>query len=595
MSWAQEEAKKLIEKYPEKDEFVIASGVSPSGFIHIGNFREIVTTFFVGEELKKRGKKVRFILSFDNFDRFRKVPNGMPESYSKYIGMPYTSIPSPFDCNKTYAQEMEDRFIGEINRLGIFPEIIRQTQEYKSGRYDDKIKLALERRKDIFDIQANYKTQEFTAEDRDNYYPISLYCNCCGKDSTRIVNFDATSETIEYVCHCGHHEIQSIRKVGNIKLQWKIDWPMRWQQEGVMFEPGGRDHSAENGSFAVAKVISKQIFGYDAPSYVGYDFIGIKGANGKMASSTGNVLTLTDLLDVYDKNIILWFYAKNAPGHQFNIALDEDVIRFYTEFDRMVKAYFDGKLNGNEASIIALTGVNESYLQNPNFANIANFLPMVNYNEEALKKLLARENVDCSTIYFESRLQRAKNWLTKYNNSKISILDEFNQEYYDTLNEEEKQWIDETVIVLSNEYETTQALQERLYDIVKKYSTDPKQVKEKQRRYFTVIYNMILGKDSGPKMGLLLSAIDYNVLVSKLQKDGVSISSLEKYSDIVQFLVQEKRNDASIFEAMLIAAIRQLKSLGLNVTREDLLVAIESVAKEQNNNLSDGDDPKGYN
>ena len=45
-------SKKLIEKYPDKEEFVISSGVSPSGFIHIGNFREIVTTFFVGKELE---------------------------------------------------------------------------------------------------------------------------------------------------------------------------------------------------------------------------------------------------------------------------------------------------------------------------------------------------------------------------------------------------------------------------------------------------------------------------------------------------------------------------------------------------------------
>lgn len=74
MNWAQEEAKKIIEKYPNKDEYVIASGVSPSGFIHIGNFREIVTTFFVGKELENLGKKVKFILSFDDFDRFRKVP-----------------------------------------------------------------------------------------------------------------------------------------------------------------------------------------------------------------------------------------------------------------------------------------------------------------------------------------------------------------------------------------------------------------------------------------------------------------------------------------------------------------------------------------
>lgn len=517
MNWALEEAKKLIEKYPEKDEFVIASGVSPSGFIHIGNFREIVTTFFVGKELENLGKKVRFILSFDDFDRFRKVPKGIPESYNKYIGMPYTSIPSPFDENKTYAKEMEDRFVEELNRLGINPEIISQTKQYQSGRYDDKIKLAMEKRKEIFDIMSNYKTQKFTEEDRNNYYPISLYCEKCGKDSTTILNYNDVTGNIEYKCFCGHQHIQNINNCGNVKLQWKIDWPMRWQQEGVIFEPGGRDHSAENGSYAVSKEISKQIFGYEAPSYVAYDFIGIKGANGKMASSTGNVLTLTDLLSVYDKNIILWFYAKNKPNHQFNIALDEDVLRFYTEYDRMVKAYFEGKLDDKNSSIISLTGVTNAYVNNPNFGYIANFLPMVSYNEEVLAKLLSKENIDCTTLYFKNRLLRATNWLEKYGNSKIKVLDEFNQEYYDTLNNEEKEWLKNTLNVLQNEYKTIQDLQSDLYAIVKNGIEDLKELKNKQQRYFQIIYNLILGKDNGPKLGLLLSAMNYDIVVSKLQ------------------------------------------------------------------------------
>lgn len=517
MNWALEEAKKLIEKYPDREEFVIASGVSPSGFIHIGNFREIVTTFFVGKELQNLGKKVRFILSFDDFDRFRKVPKGMPESYSKYIGMPYTSIPSPFNKDKTYAKEMEDIFLEELNRLGIYPEAISQTEQYKSGRYNNKIKLAIEKRKQIFDILAKYKTQEFTEEDRNSYYPISLYCEECGKDSTEILNYNDESGNIEYKCSCGYHHTQNINESNNIKLQWKIDWPMRWQQEEVIFEPGGRDHSAENGSYVVSKEISKKIFGYDAPSYVAYDFIGIKGANSKMASSTGNVLTLTDLLRVYDKNIILWFYAKNKPNHQFNISLDDDVLRFYTEYDRMVKAYFEDKLDDKNSSIISLTGVNNNYINNPNFSYIANFLPMVNYNKEALIKLLRKENIDCNTFYFNNRLLRAINWLEKYNNSKINVLKEFNIEYYNTLNNEEKEWLEKTLIVLENEFQNTQDLQSSLYAVVKDNIEDAKELKNKQKRYFQIIYNMILGDNKGPKMGLLLSAMDYGEVKSKLQ------------------------------------------------------------------------------
>ena len=233
MNWAREEAKKLIEKHPEKEEFVIASGVSPSGYIHIGNFREIVTTYFIGEELKKMGKKVRYILSFDDFDRFRKVPNGIDPSFEKYIGMPYTAIPSPLGANKTYAKEMEDIFLGELAQLGIYPEVIYQTEEYTSGRYNDKIKLALNQRGKIFDILSRYRTQEFDEEAKKNYYPINLYCENCNKDTTKVLFYNDESGDIVYKCNCGYEHTINVNTCNNVKLNWKVDWPMRWQAEQV--------------------------------------------------------------------------------------------------------------------------------------------------------------------------------------------------------------------------------------------------------------------------------------------------------------------------------------------------------------------------
>ncbi len=528
MNWAQEEAKKITELYPDREEYTIASGVSPSGFIHIGNFREIVTTYFIGKELKKLGKKVRFILSFDDFDRFRKVPKGIDPTFEKYIGMPYTAIPSPLGTDKTYAREMEDIFLNELAKLGIYPEVIYETEQYTSGRYNDEIKLSLDKRKEIFDIMSKYRTQDPTEEERNNYYPINLYCEKCKKDSTKVLYYDEQTGNLEYECKCGNKNRINVNNSNNIKLNWKIDWPMRWKAEQVIFEPGGRDHSTENGSYTVSKDIAKEIFNYPAPYYVAYDFIGIKGANGKMASSAGNILTLTDLLRVYDKNIILWFYAKNKPNHQFNIALDEDVLRYYTEFDRMVKSYYNGKADEKNSSIIELIGVKETYTKNPNFSYIANFLPMVSYNESALAKLLGKDGIDCDNIYFQSRLIRAKNWLKEYENEKMKLLEDFNDDYYEKLNDIEKSWLTDTLEILEKEYATTEDLQGELYAIVKKESTDPKEIKKLQKRYFQILYNMFLGTDTGPKMGLFLSAMDYDEILKRLQKNKEKIITRDR-------------------------------------------------------------------
>ena len=77
MNWAKEVAMRIIEERPNEEVYTVASGVSPSGFVHIGNFREIATPYLVAKELRKLGKKVRYILSFDEFDRFRKVPGNI--------------------------------------------------------------------------------------------------------------------------------------------------------------------------------------------------------------------------------------------------------------------------------------------------------------------------------------------------------------------------------------------------------------------------------------------------------------------------------------------------------------------------------------
>ena len=186
--------------------------------------------------------------------------------------------------------------------------------------------------------------KDSTEEERQNYYPISIYCQKCKKDSTKISSYNSSNGKIIYSCSCGYNDTLNINNATNIKLQWKVDWPMRWMIENVTFETGGIDHSADNGSKAVAERVAREIFNYEPPVYIPYNFIGIKGGGAKMSSSTGNVLTITDLLKVYDKSIIWWFYARFDNMHAFDIALDNDVIRYYSEYDRWVKLYFNGNL-----------------------------------------------------------------------------------------------------------------------------------------------------------------------------------------------------------------------------------------------------------
>ena len=74
MHWSEEIAQRLIDRDPDKAEYVCAAGISPSGSVHIGNFRDIATSLFVCKALQKMGKRARLLFSWDDFDRCRKIP-----------------------------------------------------------------------------------------------------------------------------------------------------------------------------------------------------------------------------------------------------------------------------------------------------------------------------------------------------------------------------------------------------------------------------------------------------------------------------------------------------------------------------------------
>ena len=517
MNWAREVALKIIEERKDEEVYTVASGVSPSGFVHIGNFREIATPYLVVKELRKLGKKVRYILSFDEFDRFRKVPGNINNSYEKYIGMPYTDIPSPFSDNESYASYMENRFLNELAAMGVEVECIYQAREYRSGRYNEYIKLAMDNRKKIFNIIDDFRTQDATDEERENYYPISVYCESCLKDSTKILNYDNITGDFVYECSCGNKNTININNATNIKLQWKVDWPMRWMVENVTFETGGIDHSASNGSKAVSERIAKEIFNFEPPIYIPYNFIGIKGGSAKMSSSSGNVLTITDLLKVYDKNIIWWFYARFDNMHAFDIALDNDVVRYYSEFDRWVKLYFDNKIDDKNRSILDLTEVKDNYLKNPNFNYLITFLPIVNYDMDILKELLSKENIDVNCKEFYDRLELARYWVDNYGEDyQVKLLENRNDDFYNTLNSMERSWLDKTVELFNNDYSSTDELQTSLYDVVKSDISDENELKNAQKRYFQILYNLLLGQDKGPKLGLFLMALPKDKILNLL-------------------------------------------------------------------------------
>lgn len=522
MHWANQTADRLMENYREGDVIVCASGISPSGHVHIGNFREVITTHFVVEALKARGAKTRFIFSWDDYDRFRKVPAGIPESYSAYIGMPYSQVPDPFGCHASYAEHFEKEFEDALGAFDIHPEFIYQSEMYQNGVYTDAVREALLNRRQIYDIITSFKTQDWDAEAREVFYPINVYCRACGKDTMTHVHYDMDDDVLEYRCACGHHEFAELEGFNRVKLTWKVDWPMRWRYENVVFEPGGRDHSAENGSYRVSSEISAKIFGRPAPHYIPYEFIGLKGNSAKMSSSTGHLITPSELLKVYPREIVLFMFAKYHHSDAFDIGLDDDVNRLYTEYERYL-----GKLDEQPDTmreVLMFSGARDSLLgEGPRFSNIASTLPLLGFDRTILMNLMAEFDFSDARVRnaFEMKCDHAEFWLKNLNSRRLPTIQEmFNAYYYKTLTAEERGWVDafralieaRTIVEQSSD-EQAETMQ-RIYDIVQHENANTR--RKLQKRFFEIIYRLVLGQSNGPQITVLLRMVDRGHLIELL-------------------------------------------------------------------------------
>jgi len=507
--WADSIAQQIINLRPDKNIYVCAAGISPSGSVHIGNFRDIATVFFVGRALREQGKKVRLLFSWDEFDRFRKVPANVHKSFDQYIGKPYTAIPDPFGCHESYARHFEQEFEQSIVRFGIQLDFRYQTVEHQSGKYCENIILALKKRKQIYDILSKNRTQQASDEERELYYPIHIYCHACNKDTTKVTSLSSDCHELTYHCKCGHTSNIDLTKGGQFKLPWKVDWPMRWKHEQVDFEPGGKDHATPGGSYTVSKQISQEIFDYQPPIFQGYEFVGITGLTSKMSGSSGKAITPGELLKIYQPEILLWYFAKYSPTKAFSISLDEEILRQYDEFDRALTTFKENKAVDQAKRNIELSLIDGHEIITVPFRQLASFSTIIKGNTEALTNIFDRLGTPFTSSQFNDRLEKASYWLNTYcPESVVSLKETPNKAYFETLNPVEQQWIRNLYKKITEKNMTFEELTVMLYDIPKDQSLSEDINKTNQRRFFLIIYQLLIGKDTGPRLATFLQALD---------------------------------------------------------------------------------------
>ncbi len=526
--WGETIADKVLEQFPNEEIYTCAAGISPSGTVHFGNFRDVITAFVVSKELERKGKKSRVIFSWDDFDRLRKVPANVTETFAENIGKPLAKIPDPEGKGESYARNFEIPFEDAMKDLNIDLNYRYQSKEYTNGSYIESIVHALKNRKKIAEILLSFMTDKAKEEKKidsneyiENFYPISVYSQFTGKDNTKILAYDGEYD-ITYKCFdTGNEETIDIRKVPIVKLQWKVDWPMRWRHESVVFEPGGHDHASPGSSYDIATVVVDKIFDRTPPVFAEYKFVGIQGLGAKMSGSKGNAISPGELLEIYEPAVLKWLYMRKTPAQAFTLAFDTEVFRQYDEFDKEVAALKDGKLDNfsRRALEIALLGFEDLQNYDPiPFRQAVSFGQVVQFDLTKMMELLEREGLTYSKESVSSRLQTGKVWLEKYNSEEMIIVrDKINQDYWNNMSDESKKYVTHLCEYLEKGITSSIDLEEKVYDIPKDPSLEQKENAKRQRAFFKDIYNLLISKDTGPRLSTFLTALPPEKVINLLK------------------------------------------------------------------------------
>jgi lysyl-tRNA synthetase class 1 len=401
--WADATAAKIA---AERHHYVVASGITPSGEIHVGNLREVLTAHTISLALEDLGKKTEFIFVSDNMDPLRHVyPFLDAKIYEQHVGKPLSNIPCPCGKHQSYAHHFVEPFVASLAELGMHPRIVGANELYQRPEFAPIIMKALKHRDRIAKILHEQTGKVI----EDDWYPYNPICNRCGKiNSTTVKGFDEKRQTVSYDCKCGDSGEVSV--IGGGKLTWRVDWPARWCLLQVTMEPFGKDHGTRGGSYDTGKIISKEIFGYEPPYPLMYEWISLKGL-GDMSSSKGNVVSVHEMLTVLPADILRYFILRVNPIKSVTLDPGLPMLNLVDDYDNRRA---DGAGNKIDRAI-QLAQVSGFEPLGVPFRHLVTMVQICGTDVAAVRERLKHTGYEVSNIeLLKKRIQLVTNWLKRF-------------------------------------------------------------------------------------------------------------------------------------------------------------------------------------
>ena len=506
-SWPFVEIRKLLKDRKDliksKNKIVFQTGYGPSGLPHIGTFGEVARTTMMINALNHIQKIDTDLITFsDDMDGLRKVPENIPNDkvLKENLGKPLTSIPDPFNKFDSFGKHNNEMLKDFLNKFNFKFNFKSSTEHYKNGKFNNSLIRVLEKYEEIMEIIL----PTLRSERKKTYSPFLPICTTTGKVlEIPLIEMNKKNGTAIFNNNGKKIETQIIN--GNCKLQWKVDWAMRWFTFDVDFEMYGKD-------LTESAILSNKIcrtLGKKPPNGFAYElFLDEKGE--KISKSKGNGISIEQWLRYASpESLSLYMYQNPTRAKKL---YSEVVPKAVDEYLSLIEAF--PKQKPKEQLLNPVWHVHSGAPPKEKivmtFSMLLNLVGSSNAeNKEILWKFIQKFHSD---IKPESHtiLDQLTEYAINYFKDKV----EPNKKYKEP-NEPEKQALLNLVKKLELISQDTKP--EEVQTIV--YSTGKENGYEnKLREWFILIYEVLFGSRDGPRMGFFISFFGVKETIKLINK-----------------------------------------------------------------------------
>ncbi len=509
-AWPFVEAKKILRErkknIDQKGKIILQTGYGPSGLPHIGTFGEVARTSMIVNALNQLTNIPKEIITFsDDMDGLRKVPDNVPnqEILNENLHKPLTTIPDPFNKFGSFGEhnnEMLKKFLNQFNFKYNFKS---STELYKSGFFNEILILILKNYKGIMEIII----PTLGKERQKTYSPFLPICPDTGVVLEIPIN-EIDEKNSKIIFDNNGKKLEKSILDGNCKLQWKVDWAMRWYALDVDFEMYGKD--LIESAILSTKII--KLLGKSNPSGFAYElFLDEKGE--KISKSKGNGITIDEWLKYASPESLSLFMYQNPKRAK----------KLYKEIvPKAVDEYLDfiekGKTQ-NELQILLnpVWHVHDGLMPKENMImTFSMLLNLVEASNADTKELLWKFVKKYKSNIIEKDhpiFDKLIGYAIKYFNDVIK-----QNKKYKKPNELEKKALEALINALEkcNDSMQPEDIQTQIYTVGKENG-----YKENLRDWFKLIYEVVFGDANGPRMGFFISFFGVNE-TKQLIKDKIN-------------------------------------------------------------------------